>query len=398
MRATKCVLNKASPFEPRIIFCAVILCLPLESHSTGSLVVEKLIVTTNLLRTANTSPKSTCATFESAGTISCIYLDWGGAATRVNLYEILSKDGGDTWGSPVGVTWDPGDEFDPFIEYDPVHKRLWLAYAKWHNDRGAAHNDVLLRHKDCPECDWSAAVRIAGDGANDYWIPSVVSLKDGAILVLYSKNGQESTFGDGSGTIELTRSIDVGKSWGTPITVPTVCDAEYARAIQNTFGSILLVYSRYVDSSHLPKGTKCADGTINKFPYSDIHQARSSDGGRSWTGDSILYHTANGSALHPFIGVENPRPAQACAACRWDLFFVESADGRFAAYRMQSSDQGLHWTEPSRYSKASWKSPFNIDPGFTEGCKGAIANFTSGFGTDAIYVHRENTGELCAPK
>jgi BNR repeat-like domain len=360
--------------------------------------MERTVVTTNLLQTARTSPKSTCATFESDGSISCVYLNWAGPATRIDLFEIRSNDGGVTWTSPVAITSNPGDEYDPYVEYDPVHKKFWLAYAKWHDDRGGAHNDVVLRHKDCPECVWSVPVVIAGDGKNDYWIPSVLSLSDGTVVVFYSKNGPESSFGVGSGSIELKRSADNGITWGQAIGATTVCDAEYARAIQNSFGSVLLVYGRYVDSSHLPKGTKCADGTNNHYSYTDIHQTWSADGGKTWSPESILYHTADGSAFHPSIGAENSHPETPCATCRWDLFFIKSTDGGFSVYRMQSSDQGLHWTDPIRYSNASWKSPFNVDPGFTEGCKGAIVNFTSGYGTDAVLVHREVAEQICTPK
>lgn len=381
------------------LFCAAPLLISSPvSQAQISVPVERTIVNTNLLNTARTSPKSTCATFESDGSISCVYLNWARQATRVDLFEIRSNDGGMTWSSPVAITSNPGDEYDPFIEYDPVHRRFWLVYAKWHEDRGGAHNDVVLRHKDCPECAWSAAVVIAGDGKNDYWIPSVLSLNDGAVVVFYSKNGPESSFGVGSGTIELKRSTDNGITWGVAIGATTICDAEYPRAIQNSFGSILLVFGRYVDSSHLPNGTKCADGTNSNYPYTDIHQTWSSDGGKTWTGESVLYHTADGSAFHPFIRAENSHPHASCATCRWDLFFIKSVESKFSVYRMQSSDQGLHWNEPTRYSNATWKSPFNVDPGFTKGCKGAIVNFNSGYGGDTIMVHREATAQNCAPK
>lgn len=386
----------ARKFVMSMFFFASFLCWSLDSQSQISAPMERTVVATNLLKTASTSPKSSCATFESDGTIFCVYLDWTGPATRVDLFEIRSKNGGLQWTPPVAITSSPGDEYDPFVEYDPVHKRIWLAYAKWHEDRGGSHNDVVLRHKDCLECVWSAPVVIAGDGKNDYWIPSVLSLKDGAILVFYTKNGPESSFGVGSGTIELKRSTDNGITWGEAIRATTVCDAEYPRAVQNSFGSILLVYGRYVDLSHLPKGTKCADGMNNHYPYTDIHQTWSPDDGKTWTGESVLYHTADGSALHPFVGIENPHPQASCVTCRWDLLFVKSAQGGFAVYRMRSSDQGQHWTEPARYSDARWKSPFNVDPGFTEDCKGMIANFTSGFGSDDIYIRREESGQNCA--
>jgi hypothetical protein len=390
------VLAPAHQIARAVLYFVPLLLWAPDGRSQNSGPTEKTIVSTHLLKFAHTSPKSTCGTFENRGTIYCIYLDWGGTDTRINLFETDSRDGGGTWTFPQPITSNPGDEYDPFVHYDPIHMRLWLVYAKWHNDKGGAHNDVVIRHKDCPDCVWSEAVLVAGDGQNDYWIPSVLSLKDGTLLVFYSKNGPESSFGDGSGTIELKRSTDNGNTWGSAIRATTVCDAEYPRAVQNSFGSILLVYGRYVDSSHLPKGTKCADGTNNHFPYTDIHQTWSSDNGKTWTGESVLYHTADGSALHPFIGVENAHPHASCVTCQWDLFFIKSAPGGFAVFRMYSSNQGQHWTEPARYSTAAWKSPFNVDPGFTEDCKGMMVNFTSGFGSDEIYARRDEGGQDCA--
>jgi hypothetical protein len=168
--------------------------------------------------------------------------------------------------------------------------------------------------------------------------------------------------------------------------------------VQNSFGGILLVYGRYVDASHLTKGTNCADGVSNGYPYTDIHRVWSSDGGKSWSGDAVLFHARDGSALHPFVSIENASPQRPCAECRWDLLFIEAADGGFAVFRMQSSDQGLRWSPPTRYSTGKWSSPFNIDPGFTEGCKGTIINFTSGFGSESVFVGREGKAPVCPKK
>jgi BNR repeat-like domain len=374
----------------------VIALLPLGS-TRGQSPSEKIVVTTNLLRPASTSPKSTCANFASESLLSCIYLDWSGPVTRVNLYEITSADGGASWSAPNAVTTDPGDEYDPFIQYDAVRKRLWLAYAKWHNDKGGSHNDVVIRHKDCGTCAWSSPTSIAGDGINDYWIPSVLVTHDGALLAFYTKNGPESTAGIGSGVIELRRSTDAGLSWQSAVTPTATCDSEYARAIENSFGSILLVFGRYVDASHLPKGTRCADGVNNHYPFTDIHQIWSADGGATWQGESVLYHSAAGSALHPFVAAEKPDPQASCATCRWDLLFVSSSDtGKFAVYWAQSTNQGLVWSPPQRLSQTQWSSPFNVDPGLVVGCAGRVANFTPGYGSEGMFVERIDGNLPCA--
>jgi hypothetical protein len=379
------------------LVCAAALFLGAPSSAEIPLRAEKPLATTNLLGPAKTAPKITCATFPLDSTISCVYIDWANADTRINLYEMLSEDGGISWTPRTAVTSDRGDEYDPILRYDDVNKRLWLVYAKWHEDRGGNHNDVVIRHKDCPRCNWSAATLVIGDGKHDYWVPSVLSLKNGTILAFYFKDGPESASGVGSGRIELKRSVDNGVSWSAAIKIADTCDAEYPRAIQNSFGSILLLFSRYVDSSHLPEGTNCSDGKSNGYPYSDLHQTWSSDAGKTWTGESILYHAADGSALHPFLAIENPKPQTPCATCTWDLLFIKSVDGGFGVFRAQSPDQGLHWSPPTRYSAQKWASPFNLDPGFTEGCKGAVASFSSGYGGDEVFARREDKVPACSP-
>ncbi len=301
-----------------------------------------------------------------------------------------------TWSRPFAITNVVGDEYDPYIHYDPSRDRLWLTYARWHEGKGGNHNDVVIQFKKCAVCKWSTPVVVAGDGINDYWIPSVLALADGTILTFFNKNGPESDFGVGSGSIQVKRLIDGGVTWGLGITPTQMCDAEYPRAIQNSVGSILLIFGRYVDSSHLSHGTTCSDGMKNGYPYTDIHQVWSSDGGKSWGRESILFHTPDGSALHPYIGAESAQAQVPCATCRWDIFFVKPAKG-FAVFRLQSSDQGVSWDGPGQFSTTNWSSPFNVDPGFTVSCKGQVVNFTSGFGKDQnVYVRRDDWYKSCS--
>ena len=68
---------------------------------------------------------------------------------------------------------------------------------------------------------------------------------------------------------------------------------------------------------------------------------------------------------------------------------MKSGSDGYAVFRMLSVDQGLHLSAPVRYSRSSWKSTFNVDPGFAYGCRGMIVNFISGYGEDAIFLNRE---------
>jgi hypothetical protein len=378
-----------------LLVCATVVCSFLgQASAHGQSAEGRVVAKTNLLKPASTSPKSTCANFLPDLTLVCIYMDWSGAATRVNLFQITSRDGILSWSAPIAVTNDPGDEYDPFISFDSTRNKLLLVYAKWHNDRGGDHNDVVIRSKDCVECEWSAPVVVAADGVHDYWIPSLLILRNGAILTFYTRDGPESNRGRGSGRIELRRSTDGGKTWNPPIVPTQSCDAEYPRAIQNSHGSILLAFSKYIFSSKPNTEVPCSDGVKSNYPYSDIHQVWSSDNGATWTGESVLYHSASGSALHPFIISETVRPQTPCPACAWDLLFVQPDDG-FSVFQIKSRDEGISWNKPARITKSSWMSPFNVDPGLATTCNGLVANYTSGYGLDLVYSQRLDALRRC---
>ena len=128
-------------------------------------------------------------------------------------------------------------------------------------------------------------------------------LQNGTMLAFFTMNGPEGVGGVGSDRIKLARSFDGGASWSSPMQITNTCDAEYPRAIQNSYGAIMLVFSRY--DSAPDRNATCADGfQPNGYPYSDLHQIWSSDHGLTWTGESTLFHTSIGSALHPYIAAE----------------------------------------------------------------------------------------------
>lgn len=360
---------------------------------------ESILARTNLLGTAKTSPKSSCAFQARDRAIVCVYIDWGGPKSRINLYEVHSADAGTHWSAPKPVARDNGDEYDPYIAFDSTRSRLWLTYAHWHENRGGNRNDVVIRYKDCISCAWSHPTLVAGDGIHNYWIPSLLVLHDGTILDFYTIDGPESIeVADGVGHIALRRSRDGGRTWDNPILPTNSCDAEYPRAIQNSRGAIMLVFSKYVDTSHLsamsPEAIRCSDGVKNGFPYSSLHQVWSTDNGLTWNKEVIFYSSAGGSALHPFIGAETVYPQKPCAECAWDLLFVQSANG-FNVALTRSTDEGLTWRAAEKLSHSSWASPFNVDPGMAVACEGIVANYTSGYGSDLFYSSKIDSLSRC---
>jgi len=245
------------------IFYGIIAPSQLAAQWTG----EQTIGAANLYPTLPVAPKMSCANFASERIISCIYTGYSNSVRRMDLFEILSMDGGLSWSLPVAITSDPGDEYDPMIEYDSLRGRFNLVYAKWHANLGGNRNDIVIRHKSVAQGSWSAAKLVAGDGINDYWIPSVLTLHNGDVHVYFTRNGPESSAGTGSGRIMLARSTNGGLNFLAPQIITETCDAEYPRAIQNSYGTIMLVFSRYIVGE---TNTSCSDGWLGVWPVTDI--------------------------------------------------------------------------------------------------------------------------------
>ena len=380
-----------------IAFGLVFSSFPMKSRAQWS--GEVKIATTNLTA-LSVAPKITCANFAHYKTISCIYWNYSNPTSRGNLYETISIDGGLIWSAPSLITSDAGDEYDPYIEYDSNLNRLNLVYAKWENSVGGQGNSIMFRHKSNPSGTWSSPTKVAtGSQFLDYWIPSVLTLSNGIINVYFTKNGPESNFAitnsaKKTGRIMVSISNNYGFSFSAPQEITTTCDAEYARATQNSFGSILLVFSRYALNS---SNTDCADEFIDGFPVSNIHQIWSNDSGATWSGESILYRSPYGSAMHPYISVETTRKQTPCANCQWTLVFQQrTQQGKWAVMNMSSQNQGASWNAPSQLSSTVWGHPIDIDGGFTIGCRGFLSFYSDAYPHQNMYAKRYDWSSSCS--
>jgi|GEM_PF-4864859 len=356
---------------------------------------ERTIGTANLYPSLPVAAKMSCANFASEQIISCVYTGYSDPIRRMDLFEIFSINGGVSWSAPVAITNDPGDEYDPMIEYDSLRGRFNLVYAKWHANMGGNKNDIVIRHKSSALGNWSDAKLVVGDGINDYWIPSVLTLQNGDVHVYFTRNGPESIFGTGSGRIMLARSIDGGFIFSPPQIITETCDAEYPRAIQNSYGAIMSVFSRYVVGS-TNTNTSCADDWLEEWPVTDIHQIWSSDGGTTWEGESTLYKSPYGSSMHPYVAAETTQRQNPCPSCQWSMVFHGHSPVGMAVFHMQSTNQGLTWTNPSQLSTTTWNAPVDIDAGFIIGCRGFFSFYTDGFPYQSLYSKRYDWSNTCS--
>jgi hypothetical protein len=87
-----------------------------------------------------------CARLPGTQRMMCVYNKWTDETARLDLYMILSDDGGVTWYGFSRVTSSPGDEYDSFVVTDEARGRVWILYSKWHNDERGANDLVLSRY------------------------------------------------------------------------------------------------------------------------------------------------------------------------------------------------------------------------------------------------------------
>jgi hypothetical protein len=354
---------------------------------------EQVIATTNLYSTIKTSPKSVCANFAASKVIDCVFPNYSASVGNTTIFETQSADGGVSWSTPVQVSNDYS--YDPWIEYDSSRQRLNLVYAR--NTNGL-DNSIVIRTKASPSGAWSSATLIAaGSAASAYWEPSVLTLQNGWVDVFYVLNGPESQSGLGSGRIMVSHSTDGGNTWTAPAQITSTCDAEYPRAIQNSYGSIQLLYSRYIMGEH---GSRCGDGVSSSgYSYTDIHQIWSNDGGVTWTGESTFIHNPNGSAWHPYIGAETTHRQTACPTCGWDVvWYGQTSTGGIAVYEQQSPNQGASWTAANQISQTTWAAGAdgNEDPMFIIGCRGFLVTYADQYPNQNVYNRRYDWSSTCS--
>jgi len=360
---------------------------------------QEVTATSNLTPLA-TNPDGSCANFDGAKTVDCVY--WALTSSGVtNIMETDSTDGGQTWGAPYAITSDTGQDYTPYITYDFYHQQVLVVYSKWHNNVGGAGNDLMLMKRTSASGTYDAPVMVAGGDGQSYWEGSALALNDGNIMVSYAVNGPESNAGVYSGFIAVKTSTNNGASFGSQVQTSSLCNAEFPRAIQNSSGAIVQVYSRYVDASHMPPADQqCADFVSNGYPGSDIHQIWSTNDGATWTGEADIYHNPNGtSSVHASIGVEAYQNPASCPSCTWDLSFVTgTGSGTYGVYRIYSTDQWASWTPtPTQYPGSStWSNFLNINPSMTLTCTGAMFTYTDAYEGENMYNLRYIANSTCS--
>lgn len=295
-----------------------------------------------LLSQSQTDQLASCNRFPGTTTTVCL-LEVGSIGS-IDLYEIQSSDGGVTWSSRVQVTSDAGDEFDQFVISDAPRGRISVLYSK----NAFPGNQLLIRHKYCTWCAWTAPVTIPAtmDGRN-HWDASLLLLTNGDLLAIETLDGPDSNpFIEGK--IRSIRSTDGGASWGSANVIFDEPGQEsFAGAVLKADGVIHLMFR---DPNH---GTGL-----------QIGQLWSEDNGYTWIGHSVFQNNGQQTKEFYFIGSQGGYNETVLAQIQ--------STGRVNHW--QSWDNGNTWEGPYQTPTTTQTTR---DGRFSMGCRGVIFTYST---------------------
>lgn len=370
---------------------------------------ETKIIQTNVPAMLQTQPKAACSYSKTSKETLCVFTEAVDTTNkRMNLFEVVSRDGGATWGARKQVTDNPGDEYDPFVEWDALRNRFQLVYSKWRNDVGGQGNDLMVTYRvngNWVKANGTAGADFVAGAGKDYWVNSSLLMKNGTQLLFSTRGGPEDKDPAEKGYIYSVKSTNGGTTWGAPVKMSVKCGAEYVRAVENKNGHVMAIFSRYTDSTYINKvygsaaNYPCKDGLNGAYVKSSMHTVWSEDAGTSWiaTSESEAFIPPAGySYQHPYIQKETDNRQQDDG--QWTLLYtVNNSSGGFNVVKRSSQDQGLTWGDQAIFPATAASSFYNIDPIHLTTCRGFAMVTNSTNGTGGIYMRRYdwNDGVPC---
>ena len=305
-----------------------------------------------------------CARLPGTQRMMCVYNKWTDDTSHVDLYMVLSDDGGVTWYGYSRMTSNPGDEYDSFLVADEARGRVWILYSKWHNEERGSNDLVLSWTPATNPWGWKSASCVQCDGNGmSHWDASLVALTNGDLLALESLDTGDNTFVNDK--VRAIRSTDEGRTWSAPKAIyDGPGDEQFPVGVQQPDGSVIVAFRN------------------NEYGSWAINITRSFDNGSTWQPPSLFYNTPS-SDLLTFIGKQT--------ASNLTLLASSDFSGDWRLYVWQSGDGGNTWDGPYPISD----SPYNDGGNFAVGCLGPIFTYGIQGGSTNWVAKRYNWTSTC---
>ncbi len=280
------------------------------------------------------------------------------------LYVATSSDGGQNWGKPVQVSYDPPSlpmYPDPNFRYndrDQITADRFLAspyygnvYVSWIRDRGyyvqwdpnnppgfQPPGDIYFSRSTDGGVNYSTRLRINDANQNLSNMPIPRAARDGTVYVSWL---DYDVWTGGKGTIWLDRSTDGGNTWGTDtqvaqITLPPL-NVSTASGAQDALAKGAPVLATSPTDANVLYITYAADPDGPLADEADIFLIKSTDAGQSWGAAVRVNNDANSvrDQILPWIDIKPDGTIDIAWYDRrndpldtlWDIYIARSTDG-----------------------------------------------------------------------
>ncbi|MCI4337553.1 MAG: glycoside hydrolase, partial [Thermoplasmata archaeon] len=239
--------------------------------------------------------------------------------TSLALYVTISTDGGNSWGTPIGLAGTTAGGFidKPWIAIDPRTGEVYVAY----NDDG--NGTISLRNSTDNGLNWSRPVNLtSGTGGL------------GVELVVDPWGGVDATWANNG--VEFCRSSDHGAHFSTPKLLATATSG--ATPSPDSFRAFMLPGLGIDDSAGTPYAGRLfsiwQNGSGGAIGTPVISLTYSSDNGTTWSNPTAINSNTTLESYQPDIAVGPDGTVYA------EWYGERFSDGHYRLYGAESHDGG----------------------------------------------------------
>jgi len=206
-----------------------------------------------------------------------------------NHYQIRyakSTDGGNTWSSPVNITNESLDQYDPIIAIDSSNN----LHIVWIGPSSASPNYYYFQIRYAKSTDggntWSSPIDITNESYSQYAPIIAIDSSNNLHIVWGGRSSESPNYSQ----IRYAKSTDGGNTWSSPVNISNDNNDQYKRVLAiDSSNNLHIVWI----------------GASSASPdYTQIRYAKSTDGGNTWS-SPVNITNDNFNQRNPSVAIDS---------------------------------------------------------------------------------------------